>query len=271
MKTITNEERTYYFADNIDDMFLSRFKADEDLQHNYEALERRFGLDEEDSLVIYDSALIESGFIASFCINDLKCDLSKNCYFDPAVDPYVSGCLNKEKDIETIQKTLAAIYEKYGRIGLFKAKSFHLAQGVMDYEYLIPVDDPDNKYDLPVEHDYHVYGDEQKVFIYNNADYNPIKRTFDVISWDVFNTCSNENIKSVLFAFPALIYKNGNADNEHISDEELMLLINRIQSQLKDDSKQSLNTEDFWNIFHICSKIFLEKYQCTFPLKGKTL
>lgn len=248
----------YYFDSNkFTDEDLKTFNDSFHLIDNYDLLKIMFSLNPKDCefFAIYEKEILSDQFIENFRYGMNNRWSSKDrLAFDPAIHPLFSGYCLSEKEMMNIQKVLVTVNKKYGSIGLEKLREINLAQGLMEIEHYIPVFDPNDRYDLPA--DELREGTEYKEILLDKSEYDPVRRTLDVLNCEIFINYSNENVKSALFSMPHLLYDEQGIflDDQSISD-----LLQMVSKRLGEPKEITLNYEDMWKATNICYQIYLEK------------
>lgn len=255
----------FNFSDELgtDEKFIKEFQNNIDWQIYYFTLKDHFG---ESNFFLSDKRLLDKGFIKAISAksNYKWCEKFKYA-FDSAAEPFFSGCLLDDKDISTLQSVLYNIYKKFGRKGINDARNLYIAQGLFDaFTSTIVVQDDEDIYDLEVDYMEHEEGKIVKTLELTNSEYNPEKRAMDALSTKVLVNYPNENVKSALFKFPQLLYKE---TGELIEEEEILALEEQIESMLPESGQLELNEKMYWASIDACEEIYLEKNSDKLPRK----
>lgn len=255
----------FNFSDELgtDEEFIKEFQNNIEWQIYYFTLKDHFG---EKNFFLSDKRLLDKGFIKAISAkSNYKWCESIKVAFDSATEPIFSGCLLNDSEISTLQTVIYNIYQKFGRKGINDARNLYIAQGLFDsFISTIVVQDDEDIYDLEVDYMEHEEGKIVKILELANSEYNPEKRVMDALSTKALVNYPNENVKSALFKFPQLLYKE---TGELIEEEEILTLEEQIEKLLPDREQLELDEKMYWESINACEKIYLEKNLDKLPLK----
>lgn len=255
----------YRFSEELmkDTDFVNKFKNDRDLRDNYLKLRNSFIENEsDDTFYLCYKELVSNDFINFFFedyLSALRPTNLDDCLIDPATSISYFCSLFHDEDFLRIQEALLHIYHFYGDIGLCIARESALAMGITN-EPILVIEDEDDIYDLPT---CEWSNPTDKLLTLSNQNFDLKQRVDDLYSSSSFRSFPDENVKSALFSFPHLIYRDGKI----IDECELYALMTKISLQMEEHSNY-LDYFAFDEAYEICSDIYLDSYRELLPLKS---
>lgn len=261
----SSDDKKDYFVSNdlyLDEEFMKEWQNKTDkLKIIYNKLEKMFDDERNSIFCLYNKTLLSDDFLKAFKYGmNSRWDDSLVASFDPACNAFTANCGLKQQDLKNIQNILAKVYENHGEKGLKILRSINFAQGVMDYNLKIIIDDADDKYDLPIVPD-----SNRKILEVKRDTMDLEKVTMDIIENSTFLTINNENIKSALFFVYDLLYE----DNGEMVDNSKILSL-KFKIALDDTSiGRTLNKEDFFKAVRLSEKLYVDLFEDKIPRKRK--
>ena len=234
-------------------------------QNNYDSLRKVFRIiPSSDPFIIYNEEILTEEFIKNFNTEkNNRVDTNFKISYDPAVVSLLELSITTKLE-KIIQNTLVEINKLYGSKGLEQIRSINLANGLSLNKHFIrlPIANNDAFYQI-VDLDYLLSIDynNQELYdlsgIYNlyldKSEFNPLKRTIDILNCSMFINYPNENVKSALFSIPHLLYDS----NQELHNEEYIYNLLELINSKMSNKHPLLESKLLYEATIVCHNIYL--------------
>lgn len=178
--------------------------------------------------------------------------IEKGYRYDPAIEPFASGCTLETRDEDVLVKVLENVYFTYGKKGLEQLRTFYLSFGIMEFPLLTEVEDP---YHLLTDFE-DQEGEVTKSLFVKRTSIDPMSRVAVMLNHPVIQGIKNENLKSALFLVDSLLYHQGSLKDE----TELRQLVFKMQALLPElKEEDTLHNASLWSAIQECCALYLEQ------------